>query len=51
MDNKKEGLLSCGAAFLVLFTCVVDPVFSACMAVVFLLGIGFYHVSKWLENY
>lgn len=50
MDNKREGLLSCAAAVLVLLACIFDPMFSACLAFVILLGFGLYHVTQGMEN-
>ncbi|WP_298820852.1 hypothetical protein [Chloroflexus sp.] len=46
MNNRAEGMLDSLAAVLILFTALLDPMVSAVLAVIFLLGSGVYHLTQ-----
>lgn len=46
MTNKIEGLFSILAAFLVLFSAMLDPRISMIVAITTLIGLGIYNFTK-----
>ena len=46
MNDKSEGIVSSLGAMVVLFSAMLDPRISVCLAVACLLGLGIYHLVR-----
>ena len=45
-DDKTDGIFSMIAALLVLFTTMIDPIYSAALAVILLVAFSVYKIFK-----